>query len=121
MIFYGGSKQTVGTQLRCEHIWDELMYDEIGEYRSCKRCNCIDRACSESKYYGALAMQFYNVVQSGDVEKRIRDYDSLLNKIKTIEFATSIDLVLTVAFFTMIAASIFWRLDLGTICSKMFG
>jgi hypothetical protein len=52
IIIYGGGRQTVDKQLRCEHQWHGPCMDEVSRYNKCLKCFCLERDFhSEAQYF----------------------------------------------------------------------
>lgn len=57
IILYGGTKETVLKQLKCEdHDWHGPGIDPISRYFKCVKCYCIQRdLLNEREYFKAAA------------------------------------------------------------------
>ncbi len=56
IIIYGGSKETVKTQLECKHDWYGPCIDDVARFYKCLRCFCMDYDLADEKaYYQTVA------------------------------------------------------------------
>jgi hypothetical protein len=58
MIIYGGGRETVEKQLKCEHEWHGPCIDDIARFNKCLKCFCVDYdLTSEKAYFEAVKEQ----------------------------------------------------------------
>lgn len=51
VIVYGGDRETVETQLICNHDWHGPCIDSIERYFKCKKCFAMEYNCTIEEYY----------------------------------------------------------------------
>ena len=57
MIEYGGTKEIVEKQLKCEHIWHGSCMDNMSRYYKCTECFCLDRDMTKEQYLEELGYE----------------------------------------------------------------
>jgi hypothetical protein len=56
IIIYGGARETVEKQLKCDHDWHGPNMDPISRYMKCLKCFCIERdLLNEAEYFKAAS------------------------------------------------------------------
>lgn len=60
MIIYGGDKETVEKQFKCNHKFHGPCIDSISRYYKCTKCFCLDRDVKDYKEYLKLEKEKNN-------------------------------------------------------------